>query len=127
MKLKSDPDNEFPGGVIGSGSELRIENGAILLDAHEDDILFLSEANGSLSITVNGVTVELGDFESQNLVVRSNPASVVADNSVTMVVKGLFQRPLDHPKSTSKSAGFAFRGLYRKWELNKFFKTPKKN
>ena len=125
MKLKTEPDKDFPGGILGSGTKLEAEQGHIILDAHEDDMVFLTESNGCVTVTVNGTVVELNDFESRNIVIRSNPAHVVADNTVTIPVKGLFQRPPDHPKSTAQSAGLVFRGLYRKWQLNKLF-GPKK-
>jgi hypothetical protein len=127
MKLSTDPDNDFLGGMLGSGTVLQAENGRIVLDAHEDDLVFLSQTNGSLSITISDTTVLLDDFESQNLVIRTNPACVNADDTVKVPIKGLFHRPPDHPKSTSKSAGLVFRGLYQKWLLNRPFGSKKKN
>lgn len=127
MKLSTDPNKDFLGGVFGSGTTLQIQDARIFLDAHEDDLVFLSEANGSLSITISDATVILDDFESQNLIIRSNPACVNADDTVKVPIKGLFHRPPDHPKSTSKSAGLVFRGLYQKWLLNRPFRSNKKN
>lgn len=127
MKLLSDPDHDFPGGVLGSGTVVQTEDARIFLDAHEEDLVFLSQTNASLSITVSDTTVVLDDFESQNLVIRKNPASVNADGTVNIPIKGLFHRPPDHPKSTSKSAGLVFRGLYQKWLLNRPFKSKKKS
>jgi hypothetical protein len=127
MKISTDPDNDFLGGVLGSGTTLQVQNAKIILDAHEDDMIFLSQVNGSLSITISDSTVILDDFESQNLIIRSNPACVNADDTVKIPVKGLFHRPPDHFKSTSKSAGLVFRGLYQKWLLNRPFRSKKKN
>ncbi len=127
MKLSTDPDNNFPGGVFGSGTALQVEDTRVFLDAHEDDLVFLSELNGILSITISDTTVLLDDFESQNLIIRTNPACVNADDTVKIPIKGLFHRPPDHPKSTSKSAGLVFRGLYQKWLLNLPFTSKKKN
>jgi hypothetical protein len=126
MKYKNDPAREVSEGLLGTGTKLLAENATIFLDAHEEDLVFLSESNGCLSVTVGDTTIELNEFESQNLTIRSNPASVAADDTVKITVKGLFHRPPDHPKSTSKSAGLVFRGLYQKWLLNKAFK-PKKS
>jgi hypothetical protein len=127
MKISSDPEHDFLGGVLGSGTTLQVQNAKIFLDAHEDDMIFLSQANGNLSITISDTTVFLDDFESQNLVIRTNPACVNADDTVKIPIKGLFHRPPDHPKSTSKSAGLVFRGLYQKWLLNRPFRSKKNN
>jgi hypothetical protein len=127
MKISTDPENDFLGGVLGSGTTLQVHNAKIILDAHEDDLVFLSESNGNLIITISDTSVILDDFESQNLIIRTNPACVNADDSVKIPIKGLFHRPPDHPKSTSKSAGLVFRGLYQKWLLNRPFKSNKKN
>lgn len=127
MKLKTNPEHDFPGGILGSGTVVQAEEARIFIDAHEEDLVFLSQTNGSVSITVGDTTVVLDDFESQNLVIRTNPASVNADDTVDIPIKGLFHRPPDHPKSTSKSAGLVFRGLYQKWLLNRPFKSKKKS
>jgi len=127
MKLSSDPENDFLGGLLGSGTTLQVQDARIFLDAHEDDLVFVSQVNGSLSITISDTTVVLDDFESQNLIIRTNPACVSADDTVKIPIKGLFHRPPDHPKSTSKSAGLVFRGLYQKWLLNRPFRSNKKN
>ena len=127
MKISTDPDNDFLGGLIGLGTTLQAQDAKIFLDAHEDDLIFLSEVDGNLSIAIGDITVILDDFESQNLIIRTNPACVNADNSVKIPIKGLFHRPPDHPKSTSKSAGLVFRGLYQKWLLNRPFGSKKKN
>ncbi|HSE39391.1 MAG TPA: hypothetical protein VLH08_01385 [Acidobacteriota bacterium] len=127
MRFKTDPGNVFTECTLGSGTKLQTENASIFIDAHEEDLIFLSQSDGCLSITVTDTTVELDPFESQQLVVRNNPACVAGDDTVKISVKGLFQRPPDHPKSTSKSAGLVFRGLYRKWQLNNLFKPNKKS
>lgn len=126
MRFKTEPDKDISECVLGTGTKLQAADAAIFLDAHEEDLVFLSQVNGNLSVTVSKITVELNDRESQNLVIRSNPASVAGDDTVKIPVKGLFHRPPDHPKSTSKSAGLVFRGLFRKWQLNKDFKATKK-
>jgi hypothetical protein len=127
MRLKSNPANVFSECTLGSGTKLQTENASVFIDAHEEDLVFLSQSDGCILITVSESTVELDPFESQLLVVRNNPACVVGDDTVKLSVKGLFQRPPDHPKSTSKSAGLVFRGLYRKFQLNNLFKPNKKS
>jgi hypothetical protein len=127
MRFKTDPGNVFTECTLGFGTKLQTENASIFIDAHEEDLIFLSQSDGCLSITVSDTTVELDPFESQLLAVRNNPGCVTGDDTVKIPVKGLFHRPDDHPKSTSKSAGLVFRGLYRKWQLNNLFKPNKKS